>query len=74
MMKKFIFLIISISVFLLFFCSSCKDCSTCTAIDKTNGSELNSQEFCGESSDVKSNEDSFKSFWGTSADVTCSPS
>ncbi|NVO01864.1 MAG: hypothetical protein HXX09_04110 [Bacteroidetes bacterium] len=73
-MKKFTPIFIAVSLFLLLFQSSCKQCSTCSAKDKTNGSELNSQEFCGESADVKANEDSYKSTWGTSADVTCSPS
>jgi hypothetical protein len=73
-MKKYTPIFITISLFLLLFQSSCKQCSTCSAKDKINGSELKSEEFCGESGDVKANEDSFKTEWGTTADVTCSPS
>ena len=73
-MKKITFFIISFSVFLLFIESSCKQCSTCTAKDKTSGVQVDSQEFCGESADVKSNEDSYKTTWGTTADVSCSAS
>ena len=73
-MKKITFLILSLTLFLVVLGSSCKKCSTCIANDKTTGVQVNSQEFCGESADVTANEDTYKSTYGLTSDVTCTAS
>lgn len=71
MKKRNLLFLAVFSIFCLAGITSCKQCSTCTAKDKTTAVEVTHSDFCGTSKEVSNNEDAFKNQYGTDNDVVC---